>query len=319
MLYYTSNSVILNGEKASIVFSVKYILFSNEMSELTHKIYIGILSVIVALTLITLIYLGLQYYHTSLEERFYHIDHDMLKPSGVLGHGLGILGSLFMIFGVSIYMARKRFRWMLRMGKLEHWLEFHIFLCTMGPIMVLFHTAFKFGGIVAISFWSMVAVFLSGVIGRFIYIQIPRSVEGRELSLNEVKDLKSDISVILKRNVKLDEESFNEIVESTKKKAEVYHSNLFIRYFRKVREDSKSVHHIKSVLKTNQLTQMESNNIMKLVKNEIALNRKIDRLLTMQNLFKYWHVAHLPFALVMLIIMVIHVVVTLVFGYRWIF
>ncbi|MBK7174902.1 MAG: hypothetical protein IPH84_17120 [Bacteroidales bacterium] len=27
----------------------------------------------------------------------------------------------------------------------------------------------------------------------------------------------------------------------------------------------------------------------------------------MQNLFKYWHVAHLPFALVMLVIMVIHV------------
>ncbi|MEZ4892884.1 MAG: hypothetical protein R2778_07680 [Saprospiraceae bacterium] len=39
----------------------------------------------------------------------------------------------------------------------------------------------------------------------------------------------------------------------------------------------------------------------------------------MQKLFKYWHVAHLPFALVMLvIIMVIHVGVTLALGYRWI-
>ena len=53
--------------------------------------------------------------------------------------------------------------------------------------------------------------------------------------------------------------------------------------------------------------------------NEISLNRKIDRLDTMQNLFKYWHVAHLPFALVMLIIMIIHVAVTIAFGYRWIF
>jgi hypothetical protein len=78
---------------------------------------------------------------------------------------------------------------MLRLGKLENWLEFHIFLCALGPIMVLFHTAYKFGGIVAVSFWSMVAVFLSGIIGRFIYLQIPRSIEGRELSLNDVKDL----------------------------------------------------------------------------------------------------------------------------------
>ena len=58
---------------------------------------------------------------------------------------------------------------------------------------------------------------------------------------------------------------------------------------------------------------------MKLVKNEISINRRIERLQIMQNLFKYWHVAHLPFALVMLIIMVIHVAVTIVFGYKWIF
>jgi hypothetical protein len=39
----------------------------------------------------------------------------------------------------------------------------------------------------------------------------------------------------------------------------------------------------------------------------------------MQNLFKYWHVAHLPFALIMLVIMIIHVAVTVTFGFRWIF
>ena len=91
-------------------------------------------------------------------------------------------------------MARKRYRILSRIGLLKHWLEFHIFLCTLGPILVLFHTAFKFGGLVAISFWSMVAVFLSGIIGRFIYLQIPRTIEGRELSLNEVRDMKTRYS-----------------------------------------------------------------------------------------------------------------------------
>ena len=56
-----------------------------------------------------------------------------------------------------------------------------------------------------------------------------------------------------------------------------------------------------------------------LIKSEIRINHRIERLQTMVKLFKYWHVAHLPFALIMLIIMVIHVVVTLLFGYRWIF
>ncbi len=111
------------------------------MSELAHKIYIGIMSVIVVLTLIALIYFGLQYYNTSLEERFYHPDHDLLKPSGALGHGLGILGSLLMIIGVSIYMARKRFHWMLRLGKLGQWLRVsHI------PVYVRTdHGAFSYG------------------------------------------------------------------------------------------------------------------------------------------------------------------------------
>ena len=57
----------------------------------------------------------------------------------------------------------------------------------------------------------------------------------------------------------------------------------------------------------------------RLVNDDIILNRKIERLDIMQNMFKYWHVAHLPFALVMLIIMIIHVGITIIFGYRWIF
>ena len=289
------------------------------MSETAHKIFIIILSVIVSLTLLILSYIGFTYYNTALEERFYHTDHTWLKPSGGLGHGLGIFGSLLMIIGVSSYMIRKRFRSLSRFGQLKHWLEFHIFLCTLGPIMVLFHTSFKFGGIVAISFWSMVAVFLSGIIGRFIYIQIPRTIEGRELNLNEVKELKSDIGEIITNVYHLDKESQDIIVESTKKKVELYHANFLVRYFKKYRDNKKSVKQIKTILKKNNLSRIEKRDVMKLVKNEISLNRKIERLQTMQNLFKYWHVAHLPFALVMLVIMIIHVVVTMVFGYKWIF
>jgi hypothetical protein len=224
-----------------------------------------------------------------------------------------------MIIGVSIYMARKRFRVFGRIGILKHWLEFHIFLCSLGPILVLYHTSFKFGGVVAISFWSMVAVFLSGIIGRFIYIQIPRTIEGRELSLNEVRELKSSIGDAIHKLVTLDEESYNVIVDSTKKKVELYHSNFLVRYFRKYSDDRKTFRNVKKVLRRNKITKTQQKQVLDLVKSDISLNRRIERLVIMQNLFKYWHVAHLPFALVMLIIMIIHIAVTIVFGYRWIF
>ena len=284
-----------------------------------HKIYIGTLTILVVLTIIALTWIGFSYYDSPLEERFYHADYLLLSPGRPWGHGFGVAGALCMIFGIILYSLRKRIRSFGRFGNLKYWLEFHIFLCTLGPVLVLYHTSFKFGGIVAVSFWSMVAVFLSGIIGRFIYIQIPRTIEGRELSLSEIRDMKSNLGSVLAGSYNLDEESYNLIVDSTRKKVELYEKNLLLRLLKRMREDRKAIHKIRHVLKSNLLTHSESRKIIKLAKNEISMNRRIDWLVTMQTIFKYWHVAHFPFAIVMLIIMAIHVAVTIVLGYRWIF
>jgi hypothetical protein len=289
------------------------------MSKIAHVIYISVMVSIVSIVFIWLYYTGISYYKTSLEERFFHPSHNLLKPSGSLGHGLGIAGSLFIIIGISAYMARKRFRYLSRIGKLKHWLEFHIFLCTLGTVLVLFHTSFKFGGIVAVSFWSMVAVFLSGIAGRFIYIQIPRTIEGRELSLKEVRELKAGIGEIIRNDYHLTDEQFRQIIapvsEDTAKRRGIF----LLGYFTNFIYDFRVIRQIKSQLKMNGMSKSVITKISRLVKNDISLNRKIERLNTMQKLFNYWHVAHLPFALVMLIIMVIHVAITIVFGYKWIF
>jgi hypothetical protein len=289
------------------------------MSSIAHRIFLSTLVTIVFIITVLLFYKGISYYNVSLEERVYHPEHVLLKPSGTLGHGMGITGSLFMIIGMLSYMARKRYRFLSRVGLLKHWLEFHIFLCTLGPILVLFHTSFKFGGLVAISFWSMVAVFLSGIIGRFIYLQLPHTIDGHELSLNEVRAMKSDVVQIIKNTYSLDQETYNILEDSVKRKVDVYTRSTFIRYTRNYLNDLGSIRKVKSALKRNNLPKNEKKMILTLIKDDLNLNEKIERLDTMQNLFKYWHVAHLPFALVMLIIMIIHVAVTIVFGYRWIF
>ena len=261
----------------------------------------------VVVTLITtayLVYTGYTYYHTPLEERFYHPRHAWFKPSGIYGQGLGVIGTIMIVFGVVIYIARKRYNFLSKYIRLKYLLEFHIFLCTLGPILILFHTAFKFGGIVSIAFWSMVAVVLSGVVGRFIYIQIPRTIEGRALSLNEVKNLKTDLTNVLSETYKLD----TTIIQ------------LFISYTNEEKSTPQtSIRNLKKVLKNNNLPKTERVSILKIVKEEKILSKKIARLEKMQQLFKYWHVAHMPFALIMLVIVIIHVAVTVAFGYKWIF
>jgi cobalamin biosynthesis Co2+ chelatase CbiK len=133
-----------------------------------------------------------------------------------------------------------------------------------------------------------------------------------------VRNLKGDLGETLINSVQLDPQSYKVIVDSIKK-VEIYSNNFFVRTFRKYTNDRKTLKTVKSVLKQNKLTRLQHKLVIDLVKNEMSLNRRIERLVLMQNLFKYWHVAHLPFALVMLVIMVIHVAVTLTFGYRWIF
>jgi hypothetical protein len=165
----------------------------------------------------------------------------------------------------------------------------------------------------------MVAVFLSGIIGRFIYLQIPHTIEGRELSLNEVREMKTDVAVVLRNSYKLDEDTYNLLVDSIKKKVGLYRKNAIVRYIGNYFRDKKTLNNVKRLLRYSELTGTEKKMILGLIKDDINLNQKIERLDTMQNMFKYWHVIHSPFALVMLVIMLIHVSVTIVFGYRWIF
>ncbi len=235
-----------------------------------------------------------------------------------MGHGLGIVGTLMIIVGVFSYMARKRISRFSRIGVLKYWLEFHIFLCVLGPILVLFHTAFKFGGIVSISFWSMVIVVLSGVIGRFIYLQIPRTIQGRELTMNEIHDLRVDLDHIFQEKYQLSKEDRHTILESTNSRTDDSYKGLS-GMIKKYRLDQRTLNNVRSILIKNNLKKPDIKESLKLIKNELKVANKIARLEYMQKLFRYWHVAHLPFALVMLVIMIIHVGVTLAFGYRWIF
>jgi hypothetical protein len=157
--------------------------------------------------------------------------------------------------------------------------------------LVLFHTTFKFGGIVSFGFWSLAIVWSSGVIGRFLYIQIPHSIEGRELTLREIQDYKTELDVELMNKYHID---ISEIKATnySQKKLKIISKNIRREDFKKIKQ---------------------------LINTQKRVGKRIERLDKMQSLFKYWHVAHLPFALIMLIIMVIHIAVVLTFGYKWIF
>jgi hypothetical protein len=291
------------------------------MNKTLHKIYVGLfLFVGISVTILLAIY-GFEYYTTSLEERFFNPSHDLLKPSGALGHGLGIVGTLMMIVGVGVYMIRKRYRKFFNIGYLKHWLEFHIFLCSVGPVLVLYHTAFKFGGIVSVSFWSMVLVVLSGVVGRFIYLQIPRTIQGQEISINELNSIKDKLAIKVRSVMSEDSSTLLEFERVSS--ADRYKSfrlitavGFFVRDFFDIKRVMRL---LKMRIKLLGIGKSERDELLKAAKSEIIIARRIALLRTSQKLFHWWHIFHLPFAIAMFVIMVIHVAVTIIFGYKWIF
>jgi len=130
---------------------------------------------------------GFNYYMLSSNERPFSPKHALLRPSGTIGVNLGVFGVL-LFFLIYLYPLRKRWGWLGRQGNSRHWLDFHVILGTAAPMVIALHSSFKFGGIAGMAFWIMTAVTLSGFIGRYLYSQIPRSINAAELSIKEIQD-----------------------------------------------------------------------------------------------------------------------------------
>ncbi len=261
-----------------------------------------------------------EYYSLPLTERPHHPAHSAWKPGGISGHGLGIIGTL-MIMIMLTYSLRKRIHLVRRLGKLTTWLNYHIFLGIAAPILITFHTALKFGGLVSIAYWSMAAVALSGFIGRYIYVKIPRHITGEERGLQEVDNELVLLKEELKSQYGLDDDDFSGLdrIAGLKKikrrglRAVFTFLTMDITYLFYINPS------IRPLVKKARITGQKQRYFRRTVKKVITLSRRIAFLNSAQRLFHYWHIIHRPFAYTMIVIIVIHVYIAVKYGYRWIF
>ena len=291
------------------------------MKQTVHTAYVLLLVGVAVLGSALPLLHGWSYYATPLEERPFHPLYESLKPTGLVGHGYGIIGSLMILVGVALYSSRKRLRVFAGIGKVKYFLEFHIFLCLLGPILVVYHTTFKIGGLVAVSFWSMAAVVLSGLIGRYFYVQIPKGIQGNELSVAEMTAENKKLAEVLTTRFGLDADILRRIdaIASPPKDPARMSMMETINFFlvndltRRARlrtvfarlERQGHHHHALRALRAT-------------ATRRIVLTRRIALLQQFRRIFHYWHVVHLPFSIIMVAILLIHVAVAIAFGYTWV-
>ncbi len=285
-----------------------------------HKVILTILIVLGILTVGYIVYFGYGYYDLSLAQRPYSTLHDFLRPSGLYGHAYGIFGSAMLLL-LLVYSIRKRARWFPKIGRLSTWLKYHMFLGVMGPALVTFHTSFKVGGIVAVSYWSMIIVMLSGFVGRYLYTKIPRTISGHELTLKEIEEQNQELRQQLRDDYDVSDTLLKRIEELGKPHGgKISNFRTIIQFFwLDVKRPFALRHLYRQVRKEASVEKSALKNLKQLTRQKLSITRKVSALEVTHRYFHNWHVFHKPFAYVMLFIMVIHIVVVTLFGYRWIF
>ncbi|MFQ6678057.1 MAG: hypothetical protein ACE5D0_07010 [Fidelibacterota bacterium] len=286
-----------------------------------HKIILTITTfLLVIISAWIIINIG-PYYLSPLAERPHiKLIHKLWKPGGTFGHGLGIVGGGMMLL-MFIYSIRKRVKFFRKWGKLPTWLNYHIFLGIAGPILVTFHTAIKFGGLVSISYWSMVAVALSGFIGRYIYIKIPHRVSGKEITREDFKEKLQIRTDQFKKEFDISDSTVERIRELSgadkiKKRGLL---GIFTIFFMDISFGFKWQKIKTEISKSSSISRKEMKQFKHSLKQIVKMDRQIAFWHAAQSLFHYWHVIHKPFAYTMIVIMFVHITVAVSLGYTWVF
>jgi len=255
---------------------------------------------------------GADFYRTPLLERAHHDGYWQWKAGGSVGHKLGITGASMMVL-MLLYSVRKRVGALRRLGPLSRWLDVHIYLGVFGPLLIVLHSSFKVQGLVALSFWSMVVVALSGVLGRYLYLQIPRTRAGEEVALADLEAEDRELSSQLRTRFRLDE---TQLARLDALVAVPERTGLLGGFARLVTDDLRLRSGLRQFARScRSVPRPVVREFERVVRQKAQAHRRIQLWDRVHELFHYWHVLHKPFALVMYLFMIVHVAVALVTGY----
>jgi hypothetical protein len=196
------------------------------------------------------------------------------------------------------------------------------------PFIIAFHSTLKFRGIAGMAFWIMFAVSASGVVGRYLYAQIPRKVTTAELSMKELQELQEGLAQELAAQKLLREADLRALLRMPDKNrvarlpiviALVYMMILdVIRVFRvaRLRRSALSFGQSLSALAGFMPTRhRELEKAIHAAAEEAALSKRVLFLSRSQKVFHLWHVVHKPFSYAFAVLALLHITLQFVLGY----
>ncbi len=289
-------------------------------AETKHRRLVLLLSLLAIGAIVALLFYGWDYYRLGPAERAFSPKHHLLKPSGLLGINLGLLGVL-MLCAIFLYPLRKRWPWLQKQGNSKHWLDHHVVLGVAAPVCIAFHASFKFRGLAGIAFWVMVTVAISGLIGRYLYAQILRQVAAAESSLLVLQG-------ILERQTIVSQADLRRLISPLPAPDRASHWSTFTALLYMVASDlARPLRAARLRLKITGLgstirslggflpENIQLEEVIRLARNQALTSRRVLLLSQAQNIFEVWHVVHRPFSYVFAVLALLHIGVAMLLGF----
>lgn len=292
-----------------------------------HRIRVRIAAFTSTALVASLTAFGWNYYLLPIEQRPFSPKHELLRPSGTIGLKLGYLGTALFVF-IFLYAMRKLVPWLGRIGTARQWMDFHAIAGVTAPLVIAFHASFKFSGIAGIAFWIMLAVAISGVVGRYLYAQIPRSLSAAELTFRELKKSEDELTQALMEQ-SIYSASQLEHVLHVPPPEHVRQISALVALGELLLLDLRQRFQIAALRRVangawGNLGSLggffhgsneEVERVVRLVRQKAALSRRVVFLDRTQSVFHLWHVVHRPFSYAFAVLAVIHIAVVVGFGF----
>lgn len=260
---------------------------------------------------------GWDYYTLSNAQRPLSPKHALLKPSGTLGLKLGLLGAM-LFMGLYLYPIRKRWPWLAKQGNTRHWLDVHVLLGLAAPVVIALHSSFKFHGVAGVAFWIMLAVALSGIVGRYLYAQIPRSLTAAEVSLRELQEQQVQVAQTLEAQRLVSAAELAPLFELPPvEKVQAVPVLLAMGWMialdarRQIRASRLRARLARS---TRAAKAADVEGVVQAARTQAVLSKKILFLSRAHQVFHLWHVVHRPFSYSFSVLALVHVLVVFLFG-----
>lgn len=270
---------------------------------------------------------GFNYYRLPMAERPFSDKHSLLKPTGRIGLNLGVLG--FLLFcNIFLYPLRKHWAWLQKKGNSRHWLDIHILMGITAPFVIALHSSFKFQGLAGIAFWIMAAVAASGVIGRYVYGQVPRSLNAAELSMRELQDKQGQLAAELHQQRLIPAADLARLLRLPSAQ-EVSRMNIvsalitmvsldFVLSFRvaALRRHALGLGEKFSTFGGFRRTHhYDLERAVAAAREQASFSKRILFLSRAQQVFHLWHVVHKPFSYSFAVLAVVHITIVMLAGY----